>query len=472
MSYSPQLVYFLDRLAGFSTNVFKLEPQSTGDSIGAGKISRFTLPSNALLNMRSFAMHFNATCGSGTGARLPAKIDTLIDRVEVSAGGVQLSQGTNFYNVLRHVKDALQGSKCDSVCSHPEIVRAKSYVDASAITGTNNETYASTNNACQFTIDYWEGFLGTCEPKILDASILPDLVVTIYWATNNVLTSSGGITLSGTGATDIDDPPTPAAASYTINNLHATIETVGLADSVYDNMISSMIAQKGFVEIPFKQYFAFNNTHTGSSRFFIATQSLDRIWVATRVNTYDTLGAPTVVAGYKKAGAFTSSASIADTTTPSAIDQDIGKPDYDLGGSLDTNREKYLGKYYNFVEPSSAAGTKMTYQLQLNGAYYPQFAATAEQMYNISKNSVVGGGHHSFMTLDQYKKHYFVMCARLNMPDSEYSRTISGLDTRSVSLNGYFLTNNLGATHPNAMIFAECTSSLRVGAGRQLEVII
>ena len=28
MSYSPALTYFLDRLSGYSTNVFRLEPQN------------------------------------------------------------------------------------------------------------------------------------------------------------------------------------------------------------------------------------------------------------------------------------------------------------------------------------------------------------------------------------------------------------------------------------------------------------
>ena len=70
---SPQLMYFLDRLSGFSTNVFKLMPQgnSTDNAGGPSKISRFTLPANALLNTRSFKVFFRATT-SGNGARLPA----------------------------------------------------------------------------------------------------------------------------------------------------------------------------------------------------------------------------------------------------------------------------------------------------------------------------------------------------------------------------------------------------------------
>ena len=85
MSYSPNLTYFLDRLQGFSTNIFRLETNGS-DSATANKIIRFSLPSNALLNMRSFALHFNAkTTEDSAGARLPAKIDSLIERVEVTA---------------------------------------------------------------------------------------------------------------------------------------------------------------------------------------------------------------------------------------------------------------------------------------------------------------------------------------------------------------------------------------------------
>jgi len=48
--------------------------------------------------MKSLALHFNASA-TGTGARLPAKIESLIDRIEVSSG-VSVSQGMNFTNRL------------------------------------------------------------------------------------------------------------------------------------------------------------------------------------------------------------------------------------------------------------------------------------------------------------------------------------------------------------------------------------
>lgn len=450
MSYSPALSYFLDRLQGFSTNVFRLEPQNQ-DTASANKILRFTLPSNALLNMRSFSVHFNAvTAGATAGARLPAKIDTLVDRVEVTAGGVQLSAGANFYNVLRHAKDALMGDSCCPVLGHPEIVRAESYVDSSAIAGTNNETYSSANKSTQFAIQKWEGFLGTCEPKILDSSLMPDLVVSIYLAGNEVLTSSAGVALDGAGAGDIVDAGA-GGASYTLNNIHATIECLGLAGSVYNNMVAGMIASQGFLEIPFKQYFSFQDTVTNTMRFTQATQSLDRIWVCHRQNAFGTQAAPVRVAGYIQHNA----------TTTTGVAEFEG---------MEYNKEKYVGPFYNFTEPPTAS--KVLYQFQLNGAYYPQFKATFEEMYNISANSVLGKPAHKH-GLATMKSNYSVQCIRLNMPESEFSRLISGLDTRAVSLNGYYTVDNIntGSYTPTVNLFCECTSSLKVGAGRMLEVV-
>ena len=446
MSYSPQLLYFLDRLSGFSTNVFKLMPQGSSDA-GPGKIVRFSLPANALLNTRSFKVHFCAST-TGTGARLPADISSLIERVEISAGGVQLSQGVNFYNTLVKAKASLQGSVCDTVTGHAEIVR-KNVLDGStdiADSAGANETHSDTANNAPHVIDKWEGFLGTCEPKILDASILPDLVVSLYFTSASVLTSSKA---ADSIANFILAPTAGVSADYTIKNLHATIETIGLADSVYDNMVQSLIAQKGYLEIPFKQYIAFNNTHSGSSRFTIATQSLDRVWTAWRHTGYDTLAPPVIATGHVE----------------------TANADSPYNGMLSTMREKYHGKYHRFAQPAASAGTKVTYQLQLNGAYFPQFAATAEEMYQITKSSLPKGVKPE-MSLEQYTGDYFVQCVRLNMPDSEMSRMISGLDTRSVSLNGYVNTQNTANSTDNLIIFAECTSALRVGAGRQVEVIV
>ena len=88
--------------------------------------------------------------------------------------------------------------------------------------------------------------------KILDVAILPDLIVSIYWASNSVLASCKG---NATHANFILAPSSGAAAVFDIHNIHASIETIGLADSVYDNMVSSTISQKGHIETVFLVFY-------------------------------------------------------------------------------------------------------------------------------------------------------------------------------------------------------------------------
>ena len=162
MSYSPSLSYFLDKMSGFSTNYFRLEAQNA-TTASANQIVRFTLPSNALLNLRSFAFHFTATTDSASGgkARLPPDIASLVERVEVSAGGVQLSAGANYYNVLCAAKKVLTDKFVDPVLGHSEMVRLTSYVDGA--NKASNETYTGTSS--HFCIKSWEGFLGSADRK-------------------------------------------------------------------------------------------------------------------------------------------------------------------------------------------------------------------------------------------------------------------------------------------------------------------
>lgn len=435
MSYSPQLSYFLDRLSGFSTNIFKLEPQGS-NSAKANNIIRITLPANSLVNFRTFALHFDAAITNAGGeGRLPNKIDSLVERVEVTFGGVQVSAGNNMYNVLRHAKDALMGDSTDPMLGHPEVVRAQSYHKASGV-ASNKEV------AAPYVIDKWEGFLGTVEPKIVDLSLLPECVVSIYLAENSVCIDASGSGLSQ-AATPIDDTTTSPNPVYSLDKIYATIETIGLADGTYDSMISQMMNQVGYLELPFKQYISFQDTTANNMRFSIATQSLDRLWLVHRDTDFNTAGGAKLVSGH-----------LVDGSTQ-------------FDSVLDYNKEKYISKYFNFAEP---IGTDSKHQLQLNGALFPQYQASVEDMFQISKQSVLGGRHQMKYGLRTMRDNYAVFCVRLNLCDSEYSRNLTGLDTRSINLNGFY--NMYGVTTGKSVnIFAECSSSLRIGPNLQIEVL-
>ncbi len=63
-------------------------------------------------------LHLDATTsGASAGARLPP-IQSLISRVTVSIGGVQVSSGHSYHNAMLAAKQAIMKNKIDSVSGH------------------------------------------------------------------------------------------------------------------------------------------------------------------------------------------------------------------------------------------------------------------------------------------------------------------------------------------------------------------
>ena len=427
MTFSPQLAYLLDRLSGFSTNTFKLEPQGSNTAV-ANNIIRITLPANSLVNLRTFALHFNAgITAADSHGRLPNKIDSLIERVEVTFGGVQVAAGNNYYNVLRHAKDAVMGSYADPVLSHPDVVRNAPYQGV-AFAG-------DLEAAAPYCVSYWEGFLGSVEPQILDLSLLPECVVAIHLAPNSVCIDANNCNDTANFIANNND----AAPVYQLTNIHATIETIGMADGTYDAMVSQIMGKTGFLELPFKQYISFRDSNA-NMRFSVASQSLDRLWLVHHQANHTVANGAVAVTGYE------TDAGVQATT--------FATPDY--------RGEKYLSPAFNFEKN---AGNNL-YQLQLNGALVPQFKASFAQMSQITKQSLEKcDNKHYLATMED---NYAVFCVRLNLPGSERLRLISGLNTRGIALNGIYNIDNFA--NKDVTIFAEITSTLKIGSGLQLQV--
>jgi hypothetical protein len=427
---------------GVSTSHFKIFPQNSG-SQSANKIVRFELPSNTLLNLKSCRMMFNVTTtatGSVTQARLPNDTRSFIDRMAIYMGGVLVQNSFSNYNVLVHAKKALGADRCsDTTLTHPEICRATSYHTGAAFStaaadATKHESYDSLAN--QLAIVDWEGFLGTAEPGIIDTGLFPQITIEITLADNVILPQmvfADGVTLAlaATATTEGIAAVGAGTASYTMDNITMQVEVLGMASSVLDEVVAQRVSQVGYLSIPFKNYFSFSSSHSSTSRFNVNSASWDRLWVAWRDANGGSVSAAVPVSGYKLKGAFTSA-----TTSPGNLNlivQDIGKPQYDIGGSLDTNREKYVARAFNFVEPLLAGQTVSNYQLQINSANYPAYKLTVPEAYALTMNSIDVYDKTRVMSLDQYRDNYFVHCYRFCLPESDYSRLSSGLDTRATS---------------------------------------
>ena len=470
--------YFMQRLMGVSTSHFKIFPQNSGAQ-SANKILRFELPSNTLLSLKSCRLLFSVTTTStdaATQVRLPNDTRSFIDRMAIYMGGVLVQNSFSNYNVLVHAKKALGADRCrNTTLTHPEICRTHSYHTGSAFLTTaaegRHESYDSLAN--QLAITDWEGFLGTASPDIIDTGLFPQITIEITLADNVVLpamafTATTALALATTNTTGgIAQVSAAGTPSYSMDNITMQVEVIGMASSVLDEVVAQRVSQVGYLSIPFKNYFSFSSSHSATSRFNVNSSSFDRLWIAFRDSAGGATSAAVPVSGYKLAGAFTSSASGSYTSTALL---DVGKPQYDVGGSLDTNKEKYVARAFNFVEPLLSGQTVSNYQLQINSANYPAYKLTVPEAYALTMNSIDIYDKTRVMSLDQYRDNYFVQCYRFCLPGDSYGRLLSGLDTRATSAQCALVTENVTTSTP-CFIFAECSSELRV-ANRAIEVVI
>lgn len=445
MSFSPMLEYFVSRMEGLSVNHMRLEVQNQSRGISPQSIIRVTLPQNALLSIPSLAFHFNMKCTGAVTApqttRLPNGIDTILNRVSVSIGGQDVASGANFYGVLSRAREVIEGCKLDAGCEHPEIIGVgadNNYVDGNALTA--NEAPDDGNNTAQFAIKSWNGFLGSCEPAVMSTDLVSDIVVTLFLEqASNCITGSNDIDTENNFKTNTNIP-----LNYELNNIYFTIKAFSLANGVVDNLYAQQMSQ-GNLEMGFKQYFAFRDTNMGSTRFSVASQSINKIIVAHQPTPTPANPAPVKVIGYNNIVATT------------------------VAKNLDFNKIKYVHPTTNFTEPPSSS--KNLYEWQLNGSKYPMFRATAEDLLLIARqaNGAKADLYDKNMGLRQYLTNYFVGCMDLTM-DAPNARYLQGLDSRSSSLSAYYNTYNENGTSTKT-VFVECGSSLFIAPGKQVAIV-
>ena len=476
----PNLTYFMQRLQGVSTSHFKVYPQNTGTQT-ANKIVRFEIPSNSLINLRSIRILFNASAVSAGAdtSRLPNDTRSFIDRMAIYMGGVLVQNSFSNYNVLVHAQKALGADRCsDTTLTHQEIVRVTSYHNGATL--TNKEEYTTPD--VQLAITDFLGFLGSAEPSVIDSGLFPQITIEITLADNVIcpsITTAAGNPLPTTSTTGGFCATSTAGSSYTLDNLTLQLEVLGMASSMLDEVVAQRISQVGYLSLPFKNYFSFSSTHNNTSRFNINSASWSKLWVCWRAAANSSAAAPQVVAGHKITGAFCSpitesnSAQTAGTAIAlSAVDinVDIGKPQYDIGGTYNTNSERYVSRFFNFEEVNATpTTTPTTFQLQINSANYPAYKLTVPEVHTLTMNSIDIYDKSRMMSLDQYRKNFFVQCYRFDLPESSYSRVASGLDTRASSAQCALVTENITANTP-CFMFCECDSELRV-ANRAIELI-
>eukprot|EP01046_Picozoa_sp_COSAG06_P036758 COSAG06_NODE_4083_length_4593_cov_1.575211_5_plen_440_part_00 len=435
--YPRNMSTFLNKLSGYNKQNVKLNVLGSSNA-NHGDVIQVDLPTNSIVDLSSLAWSFAVTYGA-PGANgnidLPINAESVISRLAVEVNGQTLVNITN-YNVLFH---ALLYMTSTEDYQQQRLVAQANTTDGTA-PGTS-ETVAANAAAVtrEHVIDSWVGFIGSAKPNFLDTSLLGNVRISITLAGADIITGN---------AANVD-------RAYSIADQHFSIDTVMIGDGLYDAMVNQMLASGAPIEVPFKNYFSFTSQNAGmdqSTSFAVASQSIDRLWAIARPQNYND-------PAQQKVGTAPAHGIVTQNPRP-----------------------------FNF---QSCNGSE--FQFKANSTPYPNWTSTkAQDWFQHTKLAVGDQGNMlagSFPTaLSHYENAFFVYACQLEHRSDNDERFMSGIDTRGSAAQCFFTSRqsiinpdpmnggggaiNRTALVPNqVVVFAECTSSLRIMANKVLEIV-
>lgn len=444
------LTYICSRLHSFSRNTFKLMSQNQASATN-GSIITVDLPVNSLVDLSTLTMFANfSTTSTGGFAACPRGVEALVERLEVEINGTIVSGSCQFLNHLYQIIfDTTTGTDC---ANRRAILQNGGVSQAVPSANTTNQPIAMYN---------WLGFIGSVSPNILDTNILGQVRLRITLSNPGVLIQSANC----------------AGPGFNLQNIFFSVDVVDL-DPMFHQVHNDYLSRGGVYEIPFNNYFSYTSTGglSQSTRFSLSSQSVNRAW-GCFVN-----GAAFPINSVSAMGGSTSPAPGAYFEPNAQSSSYFARP---CGGSLGGTVVSFgtAGAYVNYNYNMTS------YQWQLNTTFMPNYQPTPEQAFALMMNSYQvsqqtdSGCSPLIKTLGVYTGSMWVCEARFD--HGEGVTCISGIDTRGTNASGAW--NTVGSiaqvaaagalpanpgTNLTALVFLQTTSTLKVGQGRQIQVIL
>ena len=405
-SYPRSLQYLSQRLVNYHRQALLLMPRSNS-SARPGSLVSVTLPENTKVDLRTFAMHFKG-------------------ETSASPSGATSCFPKHIETIIDRISVDINGQTVDPGCSFSNIL-AKILFDFTmdpsmdsirnvGMSGSDIEEYPDTNSYADYCITNWLGFLHA-SPPVIDTAITGPITINLYLAPETVLVSSANA----------------ASFTYALSDVRFTIDAISLDDMVYDGIIAKKLEQ-GPVPISFPRWVSFMGSKSSSAStgmtFGVSAQSVDML-VGTLMNGKFNL----VESGHYDPGIKTST--------------------YFRRGS------------------HALTGSQFT----ISGVTYPSFQPSVLQSFTQTvtalgiNQSSLGGADKNLNSYERYRDNFFAHCIRLNHPETEGSWTC-GMDTRGAAVSMAYNTQGGPTTTEGVypLVFVGCTSTLYVGAFKQLQV--
>lgn len=467
--FPKNLAYSLKSLQSFTKQSIKVLPDRT--NVAMNETSRFRLPNNALLDLRTLSIFADATCSNGGATdyklKLPRLTSSLIQQLTITINGVQVCNINDYnllYNTLYDLEgaDISQNSKRILENPDPSITFSKNLAVAveTGITASKGCLTTTINDSRPICINNFLGFLGSASTPVIDTSDLGEVVIEIRWAPVGVCFKA-----DGGGA----DAVSTATASWSLSNLRMTISKVSFGSSDYYELKASKLLNDGLL-IGYYDYF----TARGSAivkasgvnmSFPVNTNSLDQCIATFQHQDYNNVNSLVLY-------------NASDNTASNVINfsQYLANPVGQTNGDA-TIGDGFNQSYYFKRGATDITSAKWT----INSVSMNPYPLPPEEIYNetliaMGNNNIdmgASGIHPGNLSLYHFCKYYFTHILSLENISGDAQFWRSGLDGKQASITiqyeASFSSANTGLIQP--VIFCRSTKVLTINAGRLISVV-
>ena len=475
--FPKALSYSIRQMADNMTRIgAKLTPDRTS-GIAPNDVITFKLPNNSLVDLRSLNFFYQFSTSSSTGTFIhPRYSSSLIERISIVING-QTVDITPAYNLLYNSLMDLEGSSWDqlskrNICEFfdPSVRIAKESDPSSAadvaLTGDNwLKTGVSAPSKIDGAITHWLGFLGSCQPGVIDTSSLGDLFIQIQFASPYVLPANFNSTIL-----------TLAGGTYTLDTVYATCDIISFSTNTYYDALLSKLANGG-LNIGFYSYlnarFASFTKSSGCNVVWnITANSLDQL-IATFQKTDATSKWDVMIAyGSQDAGG-----------TVYTMSQLASNPTNYIGntGTITTRNaglgDAFMNSYYFMRTGQALKEARWSINNRpLNYGFITPKEIFLQTMLALGYNSLdlgMNGVNFCIFSLQHFLKYYYTHIIDLTIQDSR-DFWISGLNSLGSTISVQYEANFNGTSNSQTAIpvlYARLSKQLIVGTGRQISVV-
>jgi len=489
------MAYWSKRINGFSKNTVRLNTQSA-NVVNANGIVSITLPTNSIVDLKSLGLLFQCSVqNADNNAIYPRFTTSLMERVQISVGGVSVGNSPNMQSALSYLKQiaTMSPDKADSsphlwcspqgyqaeVAGTVAVPPLRGACLAAPVAGQaqpnwqnglqQRTPYYTTKTSVaanlpivqagftteggvkcagtfgpdtEYCIELFNGFISESQPAYLDTSALGAIRLDILLSPTNVFL---GTDAAGTTSANMVD--------YTLDHIYALVDVISIADGIYNASLASYLQSGNSLKIPFSNYFLFSDNITSMNsalRVNVRSQNIRRVWNAFRRSNYN-------------------AASTAFSIVP-------GAPN-DMAEANTTPYFQFNGGVGN-TQPSRSL---QSLQLQVNNVQVPAFPIDGEavfQHYNRKAfnkmNNQLGSGLADVFVDNNNCRDMMYSVVGLDDRLSNGIRTLSGYNSAGTQTSIYVNTTDTGVGGMAAqqhLCIVECTSLLLVGQNRQITVI-